>query len=101
MVRRMRLRFVACFLFSVGCSLDLGTTQQGVADPAPTLSISSTAFGSVVGGTSISYCGQGSYGVCLATPADQVRWGTAAFATEQSGLGFDPAAAHVITYGDS
>jgi hypothetical protein len=86
----------------VGCaSLDTGSTQQAVADPAPTFSIVSTAFGSVVGGSSITYCGQGSYPVCITTPADQVRWGTPAFATEQSGLGFDPGASHVVTYGEA
>jgi hypothetical protein len=64
-------------------------------------SISSTSFSNVVGGTMIDYCGQAGYAACGATPVDQVRWGEPAFTVEKSGLGFDPAASHVLAYNTS
>jgi len=83
------------------CSSTFDSVQQQVADPAPVLSITSAQFHSVVGGSSISFCGQMGWPGCLAPPPTQIRWGTPAGPTEQSGLGFAAGAAHTIVYGDS
>lgn len=96
------MRAAAWFLLVCGCSSPgLDGVVQEVADPAPTLSIQSASFSNVVGGTSINFCGQTGYPACAATPVVQVRWGDPAFTVEQSGLGFDPAASHVIVYDES
>src|SRR5690349_3489934 len=81
-------------------SLEVSVEQQ-VADPAPTLTITSATFHDPLGGSSISFCGQTAAPACLAPPPTQVRWGQPAGPTEQSGLGFAAAGAHTIAYGVS
>jgi hypothetical protein len=81
--------------------VDNGSVSQEVADPAPTLTITSATFHTPVGGSSISFCGQTAAPACLAPPPTQVRWGQPAGPTEQSGLGFAASAPHTISYGVS
>lgn len=98
----MRVRTVALLFVVGGCSdLGFGGVEQEVADPAPVLSITSASFSNAIGGSSVNYCGPAPYTACASGPIAQVRWGTPAFTTEQSGLGFDPAASHVIVYEES
>jgi hypothetical protein len=83
------------------CSQSFDSVEQKLADPAPTLAITSAAF-SNVDGTNPTFCGQGAYPACLAPPPTQVRWGIAAQgAPERSGLGFATAGTHTVTYGTS
>jgi len=97
----MRMKLVGCVVALGGCTIQFSDHEQEVADPAPTLSIASTAFHSPVGGSSIVYCGQAGFAACASTPLDQVRWGSPWDSTNQSGLGFDQAASQVIAYGTS
>ena len=97
----MRGKAVVLVLALGACSEPFGSVQQFVADPAPTLTITSARFHSVIGGTSINFCGQTPFPACVSGPPLQVRWGTPAQATDQSGLGWATAGAHTIVYGDS
>jgi hypothetical protein len=95
----MRSTFMTVLVLG-GCSAagSVASDQQEVADPAPTLTIVAGDFHSQVGGSSVSYCDPATT-ACSATPPIQVRWGTPADGINQSGLGFDPTAPVVITYG--
>lgn len=102
----MRGKAVGLVLF-LGCSQSPAyeTAQQEVAEVAPIFSVSSTSFVNTGGGINIAYCGFSTYGLCAAgTPAQQIRWGTAAnpAPAEQSGLGFTatytPGFTHTIQY---
>ena len=79
---------------------NVGGVGQEVADPAPGFSIQSASFSGAIAGdpTSVSYCGSAPQSACATNPFAQVRWGIPGGATDQSGLGFDPAASHVVTY---
>jgi thrombospondin type 3 repeat protein len=88
---------VLCVLLG-GCSLSLGSEDQKVADPAPTLTIVTGDFHSPISGSNIVFCDPTTV-ACPQPPPMQVRWGEPASGTEQSGLGFDPTAPVVITYG--
>src|SRR5438105_15504473 len=95
----MRVTF-AIVVFSSACSLPVDSADQTVVDPAPTFSIVTGDFHAAVGGTNITFCDPG--GTPCATPTPiQVRWGVPADVTGQSGLGFDPTAPVVVTYGAS
>jgi hypothetical protein len=96
----MRGTALASLLLAGACStsVELDESVQQVADPAPVFSISSTSFSNVIGGTAINFCGQAGYTACAAPPVDQVRWGDPANPPEQSGLGFDAATSHVLSY---
>ncbi|MGE5186635.1 MAG: choice-of-anchor K domain-containing protein [Acidobacteriota bacterium] len=99
----MRATWSAVLLVG-GCSLPVtstGSGEQPVADPAPTLSIVAGDFHDAVDGSSISYCDPSSTPACAAAPSIQVRWGTPADATDQSGLGFEPTTGTTITYGSN
>jgi hypothetical protein len=86
-----------------GCASDyvVDDVVQEVADPEPAFSIQSARFSNAINGdpTTISYCGSAPQSPCAATPFAQIRWGIPAYDTPQSGLGFDPGAAHVLDYG--
>jgi hypothetical protein len=97
----MRGKAVVMVMALGGCSQPFGTVEQEVADPAPTLTITSATFHSVLGGTNITQCGQAPFAACAAPPPLQVRWGQPAGPTEQSGLGWLTAGAHTISYGIS
>ena len=99
MVRLMRGKVVGLVLF-MGCtSPSLDSKSQEAADPNPSFSISQASFENAIGGLDVVYCPGGT--ACTATPPAQVRWGTPAFATDKSGLGFTPDAGHPLTYGES
>lgn len=96
----MRGKAVGMVLF-VGCaSPSLETGTQLAADPSPQFSVTTVAFENAVGGSDLHYCPSSDlYCASLPNPpAAQVRWGTPAFATLPSGLGFDKAADADITY---
>lgn len=80
------------------CSLSFSELDQQVADPAPTLSITSAGFHDAIGGINVTYCGEPGGTACVLSPPVQVRWGTPADGTNKSGLGFTPGAPHVIVY---
>lgn len=85
-------------VFFLGCaSPSLDSKSQEAADPNPFFSISQATFQNALGGLDVVYCPGGTS--CTATPPAQVRWGTPAYATDKSGLGFTPQAAHTLTYG--
>src|SRR5690348_8624259 len=88
------------WLALVGCSGGTleGQVHQEVADPAPVLSLSSVRFHDPVGGSSLAFCGQDTYPACTAPPATQIRWGTPASGTDQSGLGFASSSSQTIVY---
>jgi hypothetical protein len=87
-------------VFFLGCaSPSLDSTSQQAADPNPFFSIPQASFENAVGGVDVYYCPGGTS--CTASPPAQVRWGTPAYATDKSGLGFTPDAGHPLTYGDS
>jgi hypothetical protein len=94
------MRATCVWLLAVGgcSSFSLGSTEQEVADPAPVLTIVGGDFHDPVGGSSITTCDPGTT-PCAATPVMQVRWGSPAEGTTQSGLGFDPTAPVTISYG--
>jgi hypothetical protein len=99
--KTMRGKAAVLVLGLGACSQSYDSIEQKLADPAPTLSITSAAF-TGVNGTNPTFCGQAMYPACLAPPPTQVRWGIAAeLAPERSGLGFASALSHVVTYGTS
>jgi hypothetical protein len=88
------------------CTVDspqVNGVGQAVADPAPGFSIQSVNFSNAISGdpTSVSYCGSSPQSPCAINPFAQVRWGIPGGLTDQSGLGFDPAASHVVVYNDT
>ena len=89
-------------VFALGaCSDFLGSdrTEQELADPAPTLTITSATFHSVLGTSIYGFCGQTPDPACGAPPAHQVRWGTpATTGGTQSGLGWEVAGPHTVVY---
>ena len=92
---------LAALVLAVGCSpssIHDGSGEQPVADPAPLLTVVTGHFHDAIGGTSIAYCDPTTT-ACAAAPTMQVRWGTPADVTDQSGLGFEPTAATTVTYG--
>lgn len=104
----MRVTLLASVLVVSACSTEegpekVGGTVQELADPEPAFSIQSTRFSNAIGGdpSTISYCGSAPQTGCAATPFAQVRWGVPAYATDKSGLGFDPAGSHVVVYNES
>jgi hypothetical protein len=103
----MRVTLLTSLLVVSACSaegpLGVGDKVQELADPEPAFSIQSARFSNAIGGdpTTITYCGSSPLTACASTPFAQVRWGIPAFATAQSGLGFDPAAGHVVVYNET
>lgn len=97
------MRKAVGLVFFLGCagSPSLDGTEQEVADPNPSFSITKANFHSPVGGSPINTCGSAPDDLtsCATGPAAQIRWGQPAFATDQSGLGFGPNAAQPVTYG--
>jgi hypothetical protein len=93
------------FLVLSACAAEenVGDVVQEVADPEPAFSIQSARFSNAIDGDplTISYCGSAPQTACAATPFAQVRWGIPAYETDQSGLGFDPGAAHVVVYDET
>jgi len=95
-------------IFFLGCAgaeapLSLSDTSQKAADPDPQFSISAANFINPVGGPGllgVSTCGSSPDPACLTSPQTQIRWGTPAYDTDQSGLGFQNAqsAASSIVY---
>ena len=99
--KSMRGKAAVLVLGLGACSQSYDSVEQKLADPAPTVTITSAAF-SNVDGTSPTFCGQGAFPACLAPPPTQVRWGVAAPpALERSGLGFATAGLQTVTYGTS
>ncbi|HVK84959.1 MAG TPA: choice-of-anchor K domain-containing protein [Kofleriaceae bacterium] len=80
-------------------SLDSSTHE--VADPEPTLTITSARFHSALGGTDVGFCGQDGLPACASLPPTQVRWGVPADAINKSGLGFAPSDPHAVVYEES
>lgn len=105
MVRVMRVKSMAWILFVGACSVsadeETGAVVQEVADPAPQFSITSASFSNPIGGTSVEFCGSAPQTACAVAPFAQVRWGTPAYVTAKSGLGFDPAASHTVVYNET
>lgn len=103
----MRAKSLAWILFVGACSAGNGEPETGgvvqeVADPAPQFSIGAASFSNAIGGDplTITYCGSSPQAACATTPFAQVRWGIPAYDPNiKSGLGFDPAAGHVVSYG--
>ncbi len=97
----MRGTSVGLVLFMGCASPSLESTEQAAADPNPQFAITGVTFENAVGGSDIHYCPSTTdlYCASLPTPpAVQVRWGTPAFSTLPSGLGFDKTANTNITY---
>jgi hypothetical protein len=93
------MRLTSVLFLAAGCSsTNIGQATQEIADPAPVLSIVSGDFNNPAGGSRISFCDP-STTACSSAPSIQVRWGTPASGSTQSGLGFEPAASTTITYG--
>ncbi|HUS33442.1 MAG TPA: choice-of-anchor K domain-containing protein [Kofleriaceae bacterium] len=104
----MRASWMVSVLAVSACNMsesDVGGVVQEVADPAPAFSIQSARFSNAIASDptmfSVAYCGSSPQAACAATPVAQVRWGTQVYATEQSGLGFAPAAALDLHYDES
>jgi hypothetical protein len=94
------MKYAAWLLLFGACADSMSGVEQQVADPAPTLSITSANFHSAIGGTSVSYCSADTT-PCFAIPPSQVRWGSAVDGINQSGLGWDFVLPHVVTYGSA
>jgi hypothetical protein len=100
----MRMSLLVSMVAVGACSAEgpasVGDVVQELADPEPAFSIQSARFSNAIGGdpSTISYCGSAPLTACTPTPFAQVRWGVPAYATAQSGLGFDPAASLVLEY---
>src|SRR5512146_3360301 len=99
----MRLTLMLSVLVVSACSggEDVNGASQAVADPAPLFSIQSASFSNALNGdpTTMEYCGSAPQTACASTPFTQIRWGTPADPEAgKSGLGFDPAASHVVVY---
>ena len=100
----MRTSLLVSVLAVAACNgMDgVGDVSQGVADPEPGFSIQGARFSNAITGdpTLVSYCGSSPLSACATTPFTQVRWGLPGDGTVgQSGLGFDPGASQVLTYG--
>jgi hypothetical protein len=104
----MRGTSLAWIALVAACSAEtaevgVGGVVQEVADPNPQFSVQSTSFSNAMGGdpSTITYCGSAPQTACTTAPVAQVRWGIPAYTTDKSGLGFEPAGAHGLVYGDS
>src|SRR5262245_54566892 len=91
------MKYAAWFLVLGGCSISFDEVGQKVADPAPTLTITSARFHSAVGGSMVEYCSADTT-ACTTAPPTQVRWGQPVDGISKSGLGWGFAAPHVVTY---
>lgn len=99
------MRKAVGLVFFLGCagSPSLDGTEQEVADPNPSFSITKANFVNALGGPGLSgvnTCGSAPDAACASGPSAQIKWGDPALelTTEQSGLGFQPGAAQPIDY---